>query len=96
MALGRAFLHLRKRIVSLAPAGLLASACTTKREAETASADAGWRVLFDGKTSHGWRGLGRDSVPLGHGNIEDGTIQKVPSGEVPTAPDGRLKRLVPN
>ena len=49
----------------------------------------GWRLLFDGETFTGWRGLGRDSIPAGHWTIEDGTIRKVASGEVPTAPDGQ-------
>lgn len=49
----------------------------------------GWRLLFDGETFSGWRGLGRDSIPTGHWIIEDGTIRKIASGEVPTAPDGQ-------
>lgn len=49
----------------------------------------GWRLLFDGETFAGWRGLGRDSVPEGHWIIENGTIRKVASGDVPTAPDGQ-------
>ncbi|HMB94385.1 MAG TPA: DUF1080 domain-containing protein [Rhodothermales bacterium] len=49
----------------------------------------GWRLLFDGESFIGWRGLGRDSIPIGHWTIEDGTIRKVASGEVPTAPDGQ-------
>lgn len=48
-----------------------------------------WTVLFDGKTFTGWRGLGRDGVPEGHWTIEDGTIRKVASGDVPTAFDGQ-------
>jgi len=27
---------------------------------------AGWRLLFDGKTFTGWRGLGYDTVPTAH------------------------------
>ena len=50
---------------------------------------AEWKVLFDGETFIGWRGLGRDSVPGGHWIIEDGSIRKVASGTVPTAPDGQ-------
>jgi hypothetical protein len=50
---------------------------------------AGWKLLFDGRTFQGWRGLGRDSVPEGHWVIEDGTIRKIASGNVPTAPDGQ-------
>ena len=50
---------------------------------------AGWKLLFDGSTFAGWRGLGRDSIPQGHWVIEDGSIRKVASGDVPTAPDGQ-------
>jgi hypothetical protein len=49
----------------------------------------GWRLLFDGESFAGWRGLGRDSIPSAHWIIEDGSIRKVASGEVPTAADGQ-------
>ena len=56
----------------------------------TASEEAtGWMLLFDGHTFDGWRGLGRDSIPPEHWIIEDATIRKVASGDVPTAPDGQ-------
>lgn len=54
-----------------------------------ADREAGWEMLFDGSTFDGWRGLGRDHIPEGHWEIEDGTIRKVASGDVPTAPDGQ-------
>jgi len=38
---------------------------------------AGWKLFFDGKTSSGWRGLGREVVAQGHWVIEDGYIKKV-------------------
>jgi hypothetical protein len=49
----------------------------------------GWRLLFDGTTLAGWRGLGYDSVPTAHWNVVDGAIHKVPSGNVPKMPDGQ-------
>ncbi len=49
----------------------------------------GWKLLFDGKTFAGWRGLGRDSIPTAHWVIEDGSIRKLASGQVPIAPDGQ-------
>jgi hypothetical protein len=49
----------------------------------------GWKLLFDGESFVGWRGLGRDAIPEGHWVIEDGNIRKVASGNVPTAPDGQ-------
>src|SRR6266849_512626 len=51
---------------------------------------AGWRLLFDGRTLRGWRGLGYDSVPMAHWVIVDGTIKKIASGDVPKLPDGKL------
>lgn len=49
----------------------------------------GWTLLFDGSSFDGWRGLGREVVPVGHWKIEDGAIKKVPSGEVPMQEDGQ-------
>lgn len=51
--------------------------------------EAGWTLLFDGKSFDGWRGLNRDGIPEAHWVLEDGTIRKVASGEIPTAPDGQ-------
>jgi 3-keto-disaccharide hydrolase len=50
---------------------------------------AGWRLLFDGKTLRGWRGLGYDSVPSAHWKVEQGAIVKIPSGNVAKMPDGQ-------
>jgi len=50
---------------------------------------AGWRLLFDGKTFNGWRGIGRDHVPNGLWIIENGVIKKVNTGDVKKLPDGR-------
>jgi len=50
---------------------------------------AGWRLLFDGRTLAGWRGVGYDTVPTGHWVVVDGAIKKVASGDVPRVADGR-------
>ncbi|MEP6764466.1 MAG: DUF1080 domain-containing protein [Gemmatimonadaceae bacterium] len=55
----------------------------------SAEKTAGWRMLFDGKTFAGWRGLGYDSVPSAHWRIKDGTIMKIASGNVPKIADGQ-------
>ena len=49
----------------------------------------GWKLLFDGATFGGWRGLGRKGMPEGHWAIENGSIRKVASGDVLTAADGQ-------
>lgn len=54
-----------------------------------AEVEDGWMLLFDGTTFKGWRGVGRHKVPEGHWIIEDGTIKKVPSSNVPLQEDGQ-------
>jgi len=56
----------------------------TPEEVET-----GWILLFDGESFQGWRGIGRDSVPEGHWEIENGWLKKIPSGKVPLQKDGQ-------
>jgi 3-keto-disaccharide hydrolase len=92
---------LSHRIVTLISvvSGLLLGACSGGRDVSSeaeASAHAnvandadGWQVLFDGHSLAGWRGVGRDTVPAGHWIVADGTIRKIASGDVPTAPDGQ-------
>jgi hypothetical protein len=69
-----------------------AATAATPAAANTLTAEeeaAGWRLIFDGQTLEGWRGLGRDTVPTAHWRVEDGAIRKLASGEVPLAPDGQ-------
>jgi hypothetical protein len=56
-----------------------AAAPNTLSPAEKA---AGWRLLFDGKTSKGWRGLNRPDFPAdGRWAIEGGNIHRVAEGK---------------
>lgn len=55
----------------------------------TAERDAGWRLLFDGRSFTGWRGLGYTMVPAEHWTIEDGSIRKIASGTIPVQADGQ-------
>jgi len=50
---------------------------------------AGWRLLFDGRSLAGWRGLGYPGIPEGHWTVEDGAIKKVATSKVAAGPDGR-------
>jgi len=77
----------------VATAALLLTVATSRGAAQNtltaAEKAAGWRLLFDGKTFAGWRGLGYDSVPRAHWKIVDGSIMKIPSGKVALMPDGQ-------
>src|SRR6266850_8425807 len=44
-----------------------------------AERSAGWRLLFDGKTTAGWRGYKQDSAPPGW-QVADGALTRVNSG----------------
>src|SRR3954467_7111781 len=48
-----------------------------------AEAAAGWKLLFDGRTLTGWRGLGMSGTPAGHWTVEDGAIKKIATKNVP-------------
>jgi len=54
----------------------------------SAEREAGWRALFDGETLRGWRGVGYDSVPVGHWRVVDGAIEKIATKNVARRPDG--------
>jgi hypothetical protein len=60
-------------------------------ELSAAERDAGWRLLFDGRTFAGWRGLGYRTVPAEHWTIERGAIRKIASGKVAVQADGQPK-----
>jgi hypothetical protein len=42
-----------------------------------AEKQAGWKLLFDGKTTKGWRGYTQTAMPAKGWRIEDGTLKKV-------------------
>lgn len=70
------------------------SSATAPNEAEpnqltSAERAAGWRLLFDGTSLSGWRGLGYPGVPAGHWTVSDGAIKKIASGKVPVQADGQ-------
>ena len=50
---------------------------------------AGWKLLFDGETLNGWRGIGSETVPGHLWQVEDGSIRKVNTGEVESFSDGQ-------
>jgi len=42
--------------------------------------DAGWVLLFDGESTQGWKGLGRDEFPAKGWNVEGGCLHHVNQG----------------
>jgi hypothetical protein len=79
--------YLLAALLSFGSAALLAAQQpNTLTAAEKA---AGWRLLFDGKTLNGWKGLGYDTVPTAHWMVDNDAIRKIPSGKVPLQPDGQ-------
>ncbi len=69
--------------------GTLAASAQSPNQLTASERAAGWRLLFDGHSFTGWRGLGFDTVPTAHWRIVTGAIEKVPSGTVPRLPDGQ-------
>ena len=57
-----------------APAVPAAAEPNTLTQAEK---DAGWRLLFDGKTTTGWRKLGADEFPKEGWVVENGALRHV-------------------
>ena len=78
--------------LTLVVASYLSVGCAAAQrpnELSTAERSAGWRLLFDGHSLAGWRGLGYDSVPTAHWSVVDGAIAKTPSGKVRRQADGQ-------
>ena len=72
--------------VSLTVLVLLVTACTVQEPHNTLSAAeraAGWRLLFDGRTTAGWTGFRKDAVT--GWRIENGALVRVgPGGDIVT------------
>ena len=66
-----------------------ASAAQSPNHVSAAERAAGWRLLFDGTSLTGWRGLGYDSVPTAHWRVVDGAIAKIPTAKVQRQADGQ-------
>ena len=70
-------------------ASLSMAAPAAPNQLTAAERAAGWRLLFDGRSLAGWRGLGYPGIPEGHWTVEDGAIKKVATSKVAPGPDGR-------
>src|SRR5712692_5973408 len=76
-------------VLALAAHSAVLGAQTRSNDLSAPERATGWRLLFDGRTLKGWRGLGYDSVPTAHWVVVDGAIKKIASGKVPRLPDGQ-------
>ena len=65
-----------------APAAKGATPANTLSAAEKT---AGWKLLFDGKTTNGWRGFHADAFPAQGWVVEDGAIKRVATVKTPGA-----------
>ena len=79
----------RQRLLAAVLTVACASLGLAQNQLTPAERSGGWRLLFDGKTLSGWRGLGYDSVPTAHWTVVDGMIKKIASGNVAKMPDGQ-------
>ncbi len=86
---------LKQRLLIVIPLSFILGGCIThpnkpeQNKLTKEEKDQGWELLFDGKSFNGWRGLGRETVQQDHWKIEDGTIRKVNSHDVPLGADGK-------
>jgi hypothetical protein len=68
-------------MVSCQPKADKGTEATEETTEEVASVDDGWVVIFDGSSTEGWRGYGKDSFPEAGWVIEDGALKCIGSGQ---------------
>jgi hypothetical protein len=66
------------RRASAEPAGASKRPAPPTNRLTAAEKKAGWRLLFDGKTTRGWRGFKQTSFPTGGWQVVDGTLRLAP------------------
>jgi hypothetical protein len=65
--------------------GASAKKATAPNTLSAAEKAAGWKLLFDGKTTNGWRGFHADAFPAQGWVVEDGAIKRVATVKTPGA-----------
>ena len=64
------------------------TARATANQLSPAEQSAGWRLLFDGTTTKGWRGFKQTAFPKTGWTIDAGRLKHAASGGAPTATSG--------
>ena len=79
-------------ITSASSAESTSAKATADRQAMLTSAgrDAGWKLLFDGTTTTGWRGFKKAGFPAKGWSIESGRLKHAASGGAPTPDSGDI------
>jgi hypothetical protein len=65
--------------------GATAKEATPANTLSAAEKAAGWKLLFDGRTTNGWRGFHADAFPSHGWVVEDGAIKRVATVSTPGA-----------
>ena len=82
---------MRKIVLALAALALCVSACAQDNTLTSKEKADGWKLLWDGKTTEGWRGAKLDDFPAKGWVIEKGVLKvlKGNGGESTNGGDGR-------
>ena len=67
----------------IARAPLIAVVVALAAASTRAAAPGPWKTLFDGKSTDGWRGYGRDSFPSDVWKVEDGELKTIVGAKKP-------------
>lgn len=59
-------------------------ATTTMNTLTSTEQSAGWRLLFDGRTTDGWRGFKRTTMPAGWGVVDGALTRTAEAGDIVT------------
>ncbi len=75
------------------PTAITTFSSTEVARLTAAERDAGWKLLFDGKTTTGWRGFKKPGFPARGWSVEAGRLKHAASGGAPTRDSGDIITL---
>ena len=82
----------RTAITTVSSAESTSAKPTVDRQATLTSAEqaAGWKLLFDGKTTKGWRGFKKTGFPAAGWSVDAGRLKHAASGGSPSKDSGDI------